>query len=87
MPTIMSIRDLRKTSEISALEHSKREPIFVTKNGYSDLVVMSAKYYENFARINRIDNEIMEAEMEVLEGAEPVSVEIAMEGLDKKYDG
>ena len=87
MPTIMPIRDLRNTSEISALAHSKPEPIFVTKNEYSDLVVMSAEYYENFARINRIDNEIMEAEMEVLEGAEPVSVEIAMEGLDKKYDG
>ena len=29
----------------------------------------------------------MEAEMEVLEGGEPVSVEIAMEGLNKKYYG
>ena len=87
MPTIMPIRDLRNTSEISALTHRKQEPIFATKNGYSNLVVMSAEYYEKFAQINRIDNEIMEAEMEVLEGAEPVSVEIAMEGLDKKYDG
>ena len=41
MPTIMPIRDLRKTSEISELAHKKQEPIFITKNGYSDLVVMN----------------------------------------------
>ena len=34
MPTIMPIRDLRKTSEISELAHKKQEPIFITKNGY-----------------------------------------------------
>ena len=49
MPTIMPIRDLRNTSEISELAHKKQEPIFITKNGYSDLVVMSAELYEKFA--------------------------------------
>ena len=55
MPLIMPIRDLRKTSEISELAHTKQEPIFITKNGYSDLVVMSAELYERFARIHKID--------------------------------
>ena len=41
MPLIMPIRDLRNTSEISELAHKQQEPIFITKNGYSDLVVMS----------------------------------------------
>ena len=53
MPTIMPIRDLRNTSEISELAHKKQEPIFITKNGYSDLVVMSAELYEKFAQIGR----------------------------------
>lgn len=53
MPLIMPIRDLRKTSEISELAHTKQEPIFITKNGYSDLVVMSAELYERFARIHK----------------------------------
>ena len=35
MPTIMPIRDLRKTSEISELAHKKQEPIFIRKNGYN----------------------------------------------------
>ena len=79
MPTIIPIRDLRKTSEISELAHKKQEPIFITKNGYSDLVVMSSELYERFAQTNRIDQAIYEAEQEVTEGAEPISLESAME--------
>ena len=51
MPMIMPIRDLRNTSDISDLAHKRQEPIFITKNGYSDLVVMSAELYEKFAQI------------------------------------
>lgn len=84
MPTIMPIRDLRNTSEISELAHKKQEPIFITKNGYSDLVVMSAELYEKFAQINRIDQAIYEAEKEVEDGAETISVDGAIERLNKK---
>ena len=87
MPTIMPIRDLRNTSEISELAHKKQEPIFITKNGYSDLVVMSAELYERFAQINKIDQAIVEAEKEVEEGAEPIAMNAAMERLNKKYYG
>lgn len=87
MPTIMPIRDLRNTSEISELAHKKQEPIFITKNGYSDLVVMSAELYEKFAQINRIDQAINEAEKEVENGAELISVDSAIERLNKKYYG
>ena len=87
MPTIMPIRDLRNTSEISELAHKKQEPIFITKNGYSDLVVMSAELYEKFEQINRIDKAIYEAEKEVENGAELISVDSAIERLNKKYYG
>lgn len=85
MPTIMPIRDLRNTSEISELAHRKQEPIFITKNGYSDLVIMSSEYYERFAQINKIDQAIFDAETEVENGAEPISLDNAMERLNKKY--
>ena len=87
MPMIMPIRDLRKTSEISELAHKNKEPIFITKNGYSDLVIMSAELYEQFAQVNRIDNAIEEAEREVEHGAKPISVKEAKKSLDKKYYG
>lgn len=68
MPIIMPIEDLRNTSEISDLAHKYQEPIFITKNGYSDLVVMSSELYDKFARVNRIDQAIFEAEKELEEG-------------------
>ena len=87
MPTIKPIRDLRNTSEISELAHKMQEPIFITKNGYSDLVVMSSELYERFAQINRIDQAIYEAETEVAEGAAPIPLNDAKARLDRKYYG
>ena len=87
MPMIMPIRDLRNTSNISELAHKNQEPIFITKNGYSDLVVMSAELYERFAQINKIDQAIGDAEKEIKEGAKPIAMETAMNALDKKYYG
>ncbi len=46
MPVIKPISDLRnKANEISALAHESDEPIFITKNGEGDLVVMSMAQY------------------------------------------
>ena len=46
MPQIRPITDLRNTNEISELCHARKEPIFITKNGYGDLVIMSIEAYE-----------------------------------------
>lgn len=87
MPVIIPIKDLRKTSEISDMAHRVQEPIFITKNGYSDLVIMSSELYDKFARINRIDQAICESEQEVLNGAEAVDAEIVFAELEKKHFG
>lgn len=87
MPMIIPIRDLRNTSEISDLAHKRQEPIYITKNGYSDLVVMSAELYDRFARVNKIDQVIADAEREVAEGAKPISAKEARRKLDEKYYG
>ncbi len=87
MPRIMPIKDLRNTSEISELAHRDQKPIFITKNGYSDLVIMSSELYDRFARINKIDQAIYESEKQVLEGAEPIDAIEAFESLERKYFG
>ena len=46
MPRIIPIRDLKKTSELSQMCKEATEPIFVTKNGYGDMVIMSMETYE-----------------------------------------
>jgi len=48
MPIIKPISDLRnKSNEISKLAHTSNEPVFITKNGKGDLVVMSMSHYSN----------------------------------------
>ena len=41
MPRIVPIRDLKNTTIISQLCREEDEPIFITKNGYGDMVIMS----------------------------------------------
>lgn len=64
MPKIRPITDLRNTNEISDACHAVKEPIFITKNGYGDLVVMSIETYEQIAETRIIDDAIAEAEDE-----------------------
>ena len=85
MPIIMPIRDLRNTTEISSIAHREQEPIFITKNGYSDLVVMSSELYDKLMRINRIDQAIYESEQEILNGVEAIDAEVVFTDLEKKY--
>lgn len=47
MPTIRPISDLRNNfTSISETVHTENEPVFLTKNGVGDMVVMSLSYYE-----------------------------------------
>ncbi len=64
MPQIRPITDLRNTNEISELCHARKEPIFITKNGYGDLVVMSIEAYEELFETMQTDAAIREAEAE-----------------------
>ena len=87
MPQIRPITDLRNTNEISNIAHKAQEPIFITKNGYSDLVVMSSELYDKFARMNCIDQAIFESEQEIVNGAEAVDAEKVFAELEKKHFG
>ena len=47
MPKIIPIKELKNTSEISEMCHKSDEPVYVTKNGYGDMVIMSMEIYES----------------------------------------
>lgn len=85
MPVIMPIKDLRNTSEISDMAHRIQEPIFITKNGYSDLVVMSSELYDKFIRMNRIDLSIYESDKEMEDGGVSIDIDDAFDQLNRKY--
>lgn len=65
MPQISPITDLRNTNEISEICHARKEPVFITKNGYGDLVVMSIETYKQMLEVAATDTAIAEAEAEL----------------------
>ena len=46
MPVIVPFRDMKDTTRISELCHRENHPVFATKNGYGDMVVMSMEHYQ-----------------------------------------
>ena len=86
MPQIRPITDLRNTNEISELCHSRQEPVFITKNGYGDLVVMSIESYEALVENAQMDAAIAEAEVEVQRG-ELLDAREALSALRRKHFG
>ena len=68
MPQIIPIKDLKNTSEISELCHRTNEPIFVTKNGYGDMVIMSMESFENTMKQIKMYEDIEISERQIKEG-------------------
>ncbi|MBO5570878.1 MAG: type II toxin-antitoxin system Phd/YefM family antitoxin [Clostridia bacterium] len=87
MPQIIPMKDLRNTNMISDRCHAKQEPVFVTKNGYGDLVVMSMETYEALVGTAAIDNAITTSEAEIASGAELLGAREALASLRGKHFG
>lgn len=77
MPRIIPIRDLKDTAAISQMCSESPEPIYITKNGYGDMVIMSMKAYEEKMFMADVYFKLAEAEADVREG----KVSDAREGL------
>ncbi len=68
MPKIIPIRNLKNTAEISQMCHETTEPIYVTKNGYGDMVIMSIKAYEEKMLLADVYGKLAQAEDQVKSG-------------------
>ena len=87
MPQIRPITDLRNTNEISEICHARKEPLFITKNGYGDLVVMSIETYESMVENADIDAAIAKAEAEFEQNGELFDAREALAVLRRKHFG
>lgn len=85
MPQIIPIRDLKNTSQISEICHSSNEPVFVTKNGYGDMVIMSMEAYEKAIYMNSVYEKLSKAEESVANG-NVSDVAESIENIRKKYE-
>jgi len=71
MPSIRPISDLRnKSNEISEFCRTSHEPVFITKNGVGDMVVLSIEIYERQQAQLELYAKLAEAEAEIASGAE-----------------
>lgn len=87
MPQIRPITDLRDTNAISDACHARREPVYITKNGYGDLVVMSIEAYEELLDTFATDRAIAEAEAEYAEAGQLHDARTALAALRRKHFG
>ncbi|MBP1970804.1 PHD/YefM family antitoxin component YafN of YafNO toxin-antitoxin module [Virgibacillus natechei] len=85
MPEIRPIKDLRNTTDISELCHQTKEPVFITKDGYGDLVVMSMETYESSLGELELYQKLAEAEAQIKNGEELLEGEEVFKNLKKKH--
>ena len=87
MPQIIPIKDLKDTSAISDMCHRAEGPIFVTKNGYGDMVLMSMELFEAMKKKWGLHGEIEKAEGDIVQRRD-VSAHEASKNIDiSKYAG
>lgn len=84
MPQIIPIKDLKNTSEISEMCHKSDEPIYITKKGYGDMVIMSIERYERAMRQLSMYQSIEISEKQ-LENAQVKDAKAALSEMREKY--
>ncbi|NBI67231.1 type II toxin-antitoxin system Phd/YefM family antitoxin [Pseudoflavonifractor sp. 60] len=84
MPRIIPIRDLKDTAAISQMCSESTEPVYITKNGYGEMVIMSMKAYEEKLAVLDVYSKLAEAEEEIREG-KTVEAHTSLKGLREKY--
>jgi len=68
MPQIIPIKDLKNTGAISQMCRESKEPIYITKNGYGDMVIMSVQMYEDKLYMLDVYAKLEAAEKQIVEG-------------------
>lgn len=84
MPQIIPIKELKNTSEISDLCHKTTEPIYVTKNGYGDMVIMSMEIYEKIMHQIKMYQDIEISEKQIAE-SKVKDAQNSLTEMRKKY--
>lgn len=72
---------------ISKLAHEKAEPIYITRNGEGDLVVMSIEAFERREGMLDLREQLMFAEQQRLAGETGIPLDEVHRLLKEKIDG
>jgi len=85
MPQIIPIRDLKNTTEISRMCNESNDPIFITRNGYGEMVIMSIKVYEEKMYMLDVYSKLEAAEEQIKEG-KLMDAESSLKEIRNKYN-
>lgn len=85
---IRPVSDLRNNfADVSRIVHETGEPVFLTKNGFGDMVVLSMEAYENLQLDSRIYDMLLEGEREAETTGKRFSPKEAMASMRAAIDG
>ena len=85
MPIIKPISDLRnKSNEISNFVHENSEPVYITKNGAGDMVVMSIAHYNQLQKRLELFSKLAMAEAQKAAGDEGRELNQVMQDIRQK---
>lgn len=84
MPQIRPLTALKNTTEISNICHKTKEPVFITNNGYGDLVIMSIETYERQLAMSEVYQKLSHAQKQVNDKL-PLENQNIFKKLKKKY--
>ena len=85
MIEIRPIKDLRDTTEISKLCEESKEPIYITKNGYGHLVVMSMETYKDKLAKADLYEKLADAENQIKNGEKLLDADEVFKSLKDRY--
>jgi len=71
---------------ISKLAHEKGEPVYITRNGEGDLVIMSIEAFERREAMLDLREKLLFAEQQRLAGEPTISLEEAHQRLKEKIN-
>lgn len=71
---------------ISNLAKETKEPIYITKNGEGDMVLMSIDAFEKREQVLELRSRVLQAEQERLSGAKTMSVSEARKALRERLN-
>ena len=74
-------------NDISKFCKEKMEPVFLTKNGEGDLVVMSLEAYSSREEMLDLREKLLDAEMQRINGAKKYSIDEASDRIKDLING
>ena len=84
---IKSCTELRnKYNDIASLAYKWQEPIYITRNGKRDLVIMSIEAFERREAMFDLHEKLLAAEQQRLSGESTISLDNAYKKIEDKFN-